>query len=122
MLALVAELNMRRIGMVLGRRAKRLGAEAVGGIPADRLRQLVAVRRLHIRYSDGIYKHAPNELAIVKDVCQWLVDEHAANQGNSPKTLTFDDSSLIRKSRTPLASDRYIAIVQAIASGQLDPA
>lgn len=105
MLAFVAELNGRRIDMVLNSRKQRLG-----GLDLFNERQvdlLATARKLHLRYSLGNYQHSETEVVAVNELGHWLLEEHAMNEG-LPRVGTFPpltDRSASR--RCPLPAGRY---------------
>jgi len=119
MLGLIAELNARRVALVLGRYARRSGGQL--DLAPKTLDMLMVARRLHHRYRNGDYRHSPNELGKIKDLCGWLVQRHrdlSANPPDTPVGQWWDAKKMT--SKTPPAAGTYPGIIQAIAEGLLD--
>lgn len=101
MLGIVAELNVRRIPMVMGARVKRLGGVAT--LRPDEEQNLVKVREIHQRYMQGRYQHTDRELKQVKAVCDFLVIEHATCNNQDPRLdYGWDEGRMT--SREPLCA------------------
>lgn len=82
MLALVAELNSRRIAMVGGRRVKRLGGLRM--LSDKALVLLKTARTLHQRFMFGDYRHSDQEQGRIVELCNLLLQWHAENENASP--------------------------------------
>lgn len=118
MLALVAELNVRRITMVLGRELRKTAGRL--DISPAAVQWLQTARRLHHRYDRGDYRHEPDEAGRVRDLCCWLIARHRANNGatNDPGRMEWDEQRLT--ATTPPGAGTYRGIVAAIRAGNLD--
>lgn len=118
MLALVAELNVRRITMVLGRELRKTGGRL--DLSPVTVGWLQTARRLHHRYDRGDYRHEQDEAGRLRDLCCWLIARHrAANgAGNDPGSLEWDATRLT--ATVPPGAGTYRGIVAAIRAGQLD--
>lgn len=119
MLALVAELNTRRIAMVCGALAKRQGGNLI--LPRRVLELLTTARRLHHRYMAGHYHHEDNEADRIRDLCQWLVIEHRQLQGRAPTTaepFSWDATALTTKAEVPV--DTYRELIVGVHDGTID--
>lgn len=94
MLAMVAELNVRRINMVLNKRARRLGSIFLANgqfnhqLSERQIALLATARKLHNRYERGQYRHSETELGMLNELAHWLIAEHRLN-GNSVKAGKF---------------------------------
>jgi hypothetical protein len=102
MLALVAELNLRRMGMVLGRRQKRLGGMHL--ISETQWRWLLIARGLHHRFIGGHYLHTAEEASALNDLMLWLLEEHKQNEGL--KEIGQFDFQNGRRLQTTVAPER----------------
>jgi len=118
MLALVAELNTRRISMILGREARRNGGEL--RLSPRNIALLTIARRLHHRFHNGDYRHHPDEAGKLRDLCDWLVARHRVNEGATPNggNLQWDATKLTAKE--PPAAGTYPGLILAIRRGQFD--
>jgi hypothetical protein len=96
MLGLIAELNGRRIPMVLGKRVQRQGG--VMGLTPNQEKKLVAVREIHNRFMQGKYRHTEREEGIVKWCCDFLVEQHATNNNQPSNAGKFSwDAQKLRQ-------------------------
>lgn len=118
MLGLVAELNCRRIAMVTGKMAQRQGGKLT--FHKRVLDLMGTARRLHHRYSQGDYRHDQTEQDKIRDLCQWLVQQHAELQGQKAdeKVIPWDGPAL--QAKQPPPADTYSQMILAVHSGQLD--
>ena len=121
MLAFVAELNMRRIGMVMSRRQKRLtkglilpaAAMANHSLTERQLFMLATARKLHARYMRGTYQHDEDEISAIRDLAYWLIEEHAQNEG-MPVTTRFIFDVRSKQVAMPPPAGRYKTYVQKV--------
>lgn len=79
MLAFVAELNGRRIAMVMGNRQKRQGGMFL--VSEHQMELLVVARKMHARYISDNYRHDETEIGMLNELGNWLLEEHALNEG-----------------------------------------
>lgn len=122
MLAFVAELNVRRIKMVLAKRYRRKHGQPLlvmpnGSVPIDideRVTGWLAVaRKLHNRYLRDQYLHDDNEISAVRDLAYWLLEEHRLNeQLTTPTQWRFDATNM--QCQTPPPHGRYAEYVQKV--------
>ena len=112
MLALVAELSVRRIGMVLSDRKRRLGtglilptSAANHQLTQRQLYLLGVAARLHMRYGAGHYRHDDEEVSAIGELAGWLVEEHRLSHpsGNSVQ-FSFNEKSMEATSPPPPGS------------------
>lgn len=118
MLAVVAELNVRRITMVLGRELRKTGGRL--DLSPSTILWLQNARRLHHRYTAGDYRHEPDEAGRVRDLCHWLVSRHRAANGNTNDAGGMEWDATRMAATEPPGGGTYLGIVLAIRSGQLD--
>lgn len=120
MLGLIAELNTRRIAMVTGKMAKQGGGKF--SAPQRVLDLLTTARRLHHRFMSGDYRHEPAEQDKIRDLCQWLVEQHDRLQGNAPeggpRIIPWDAPALHGKQPQPKGT--YQSLIGAVLSGEID--
>jgi len=119
MLGLIAELNSRRIAMVTGKMAKQSGGRL--DLHKRTLELLATARRMHHRYMAGDYRHDQTEQDKIRDLCQWLVQQHDQLQGTAgdePKILPWDAPALQAKAAPPKGT--YQQLIDAIFSGVID--
>lgn len=119
MLGLIAELNSRRIAMVTGKMAKRAGGRL--DLHKRTLELLATARRMHHRYMAGDYRHEPTEQDKIRDLCQWLVQQHDQLQGggaDEPKIIPWDAPAL--QAKEPPPPHTYEQLIDAIFSGVID--
>ena len=118
MLGLIAELNSRRIAMITGKMAKRQGGQLQ--LPKKTLNLLQTARRLHHRYSAGDYRHDVAEQDKIRDLCQWLVQQHDILEGRveTAKMIPWDAPGL--QSKEPPADGTYVQLMMAIHGGEID--
>ena len=104
MLAFVAELNGRRIAMVMGRRQKRQGGMLL--VSEKQTRLLVNARRLHARYLANNYRHDEVEVSLLNELGNWLIEEHALNEGlkRAGKFTGMTNGKASTKSMRPLGT------------------
>ena len=79
LLAFVAELNGRRIAMVMGKRQKRQGGMFL--MSEHQMALLVVARKMHARYIADNYRHDEAEIGVLNELGNWLLEEHALNEG-----------------------------------------
>lgn len=121
MLALVAELNGRRIAMICGKMAKQRGGRL--DLPLRTLDLLTTARRMHYRYEKGDYRHDPGEADKLRDLCQWLVAQHRILSGQpvpegGDTPIPWDGTQLTAK--TPPPALTYQGLSVAIHDGDID--
>jgi len=119
MLGLVAELNCRRIAMITGKMAKRQGGKL--DLHKRILQLLTTARRIHHRYTAGDYRHEQAEADELRDLCQWLVQQHNALEGRADSEaahLEWNNAALSVKE--PLARGVYEQLILSIHEGDID--
>lgn len=120
MLGLVAELNARRIPMIMGKMAQKAGGRL--NLSKRELEWLQIARMLHHRYTIGDRRHDPNEAAKLHDLCQWLVDQHRLMQGrDAGEPITWDAGALeARNETTTPAKGDYAKMIDRVHAGEFD--
>ena len=120
MLALVAELAVRRIGMVLSDRKRRLGTGLI--LPASaanhqltqrQLYLLGVAARLHIRYGAGHYRHDDKEVSAIGELAGWLIEEHRLSHSSS-KSVQFSFNANNMGAIAPPPPGSYKAYVERV--------
>ena len=111
MLGIVAELNARRIAMVMGRRQRRQGGLLLLTDAQSKL--LLTARKLHQRYLQDHYQHDETELSAIRDLAYWLLEEHRLNENiKNPTPFTFD----IRSAKEPPTPGTYRVYLRTICN------
>lgn len=118
MLALVAELNCRRIAMITTKLAKRGGGQLT--LPKRTMELLTTARRLHHRFSAGDYHHDVAEQDRLRDLCQWLVQQHNVLQGKGEETARFAWDAQALQAKTEMPPRAYQEIMTALGEGVID--
>src|SRR5512139_1498367 len=109
MLAMVAELNERRIALVMGKRQRRQGGLLL--LTDRQSKMLLTARRLHHRYLHGHYYHDETELSSIRDLTYWLLEEHAQNEGiKNPTKFEFHMNG--KSAKEPLPRGTYDVYLQ----------
>lgn len=121
MLALIAELNGRRIARVTGQMAKRSGGRL--DLPQRVIEMLQTARRIHHRFAAGDYRHELSEQDRIRDLCQWLVEQHNLLQGRTSTDkgatrMSWDGAAL--QAKTPVAPGAYLELIDSIHDGRID--
>lgn len=112
MLAFVAELNVRRMQMVLSKRARRLGCVFLANGSMDhhlserQVALITLARKLHMRFMRGNYQHEESELSALNELAWWLIDEHRQNGDPVGGTFTGLQPSNMQQ-LVPLPRGRY---------------
>jgi len=107
MLGMVAELNVRRIAMVMNQRYKRLGGVLM--LTERQSALLLTARKLHHRYLQDHYQHDESEQCAIRDLAYWLIEEHKLNIGNKePTTFEFDMRRQVAKQQPAAGSYRVM--------------
>jgi len=122
MLGIVAELNARRIPMIMGKMSQRAGGTLA--LSQGEIGWLQLARQLHHRYRLGDYRHDPNEAARIRDLCQWLVDSHRRfNHQETGVAIPWNADALESKTETgrPKRGD-YAQLIDKVHTGELDGA
>ena len=110
LLAMVAELNVRRVGMVMTRRKKRMGGMV--SLTEHQTSILATCRKMHQRYLLGDYRHEDAEVGVINELCHWLLSEHAKNE-HLLTVGTFKEFTLsTASSKTKLVYGRYNDFIQ----------
>ena len=77
-MAFVAEINIRRMSMVLNKRKLRLGG--LTAYSQKHITMIAISRRLHQRYLLGDYTHNDEEWKSMNELGFWLLEEHQLNE------------------------------------------
>lgn len=112
MLALVAELNVRRIPLVMGARMRKKGG-VLALTPREQL-LLKAARRMHDKYAGGDYTHEERDERLVKSCCDFLVEQHAQNIGQTPRHDYAWDAAAWLRVQKPVADGSYELAMRAV--------
>jgi hypothetical protein len=111
-LAMVAELNVRRVAMVMSRRQRRMGGMML--LTEQQTAMLATCRKMHQRYLQGDYRHHSSEVGTINDLCNWMLEEHAKNE-HLLKVGTFNEfTPASASSKTKLPSGRYNDFTQQV--------
>ena len=115
LLAIVGELNVRRIALVTNMQMRRHDTMQ---IPPDIMRCLVVARKLHQRFWQGDYRTDTKEIGHVKTLCEWLIVRHAEMNGHPARCPAWNDASFTQVLGLP--PGRYGEICRAIEQGKID--
>ena len=111
MLGMVAELNVRRIAMVMNQRYKRLGGMLV--LTEKQSNLLLTARKLHHRYLQDHYQHDESEQCAIRDLAYWLIEEHKLNVGiKEPTSFEYDMRKQVAKE--PPARGTYRVLLERV--------
>lgn len=116
-LGLVAELNCRRIDMVL---SLRMRINETLHVPPLIMRHLLAVRKLHHRFKQGDLRVNEVELGHVKELAEWLLEQYAECRNQTVRQDAFQWHAAAMISTIPLPVDRYGDICHAVTTGKFD--
>jgi hypothetical protein len=101
LLAFVAEVNVRRMPMVLGKRRRRLGG--LFSLTEQQIGLVAAARKLHQKYLRGDYRHNVNDVSSMNELAMWLIEEHRMNEHllTAAKFNPFTPATASRNSKLP---------------------
>ena len=101
LLAFVAEVNVRRMPMVLGKRKRRLGG--LYSLSEQQFRLIACARRLHQKFLMGDYRHVAADVSAMNELALWLLDEHRMNERliKTGDFTPFTPVSASRKNKLP---------------------
>ncbi len=116
-LALVAELNMRRLRMVVGAMFNHHGGPPP--IPHPVVTRMILARELHRRFWNGNQEATMREWAEIKDLCNWLVRQHDVCRGKTPRTEEVDMPDSTAFSSIPVKNGAYRAFCRAVHDGKI---
>lgn len=116
-LALVAELNVRRLRMVVGAMFKHYGGPPP--IPRPIVNRMILARELHRRFRNGKHEATPREWAEIKDLCNWLVRQHDVCRGKTPRTEEVDMPDSTAFSSISMGNGAYQALCKAVHDGKI---
>ena len=118
MLGLVAELNCRRIAMITGKMAAKAGGRLQ--LPKRTMHLLATARRLHHRFARGDYHHEQSEQDQLRDLCQWLGQQHNLLSGRGEETSRIAWDAQALQTKTELPATAYADIMAALGEGTID--
>ena len=114
-MALVVKIN-QRIRLVMGAKARRSGGD-LAMLPTE-VAMLKTARTMHHRFMIGDYRMSQNEVTEVRRAADWLVRQHAINQGAAePQPIGWDASSVFRE--TSLEPGAYKQVLDAANTGAI---
>ena len=115
MLGFVAEIQ-NRISKVLGKMAQLNGGEL--RMDAQQEAQLKNARRLHQRFAKGDFRHNDHEAGSLVELANWLVVQHAKNEGQEPTTFDINPDLFIAESEsTKPGPDSYSEAAFKVMTG-----
>jgi len=115
----VLRLNTR-MKMILGDRMKRTGGVANLGQP--RVKSLMLVREMLHRFSRDHYWATVDEWGRLKELFDWLHEQHRLNQHRQPETKPFEWNDDAMFTSRPLEPGTFRGLYEAHASGDLEEA
>ena len=117
LLALVAVVTFKHLPNVLHDLARSQGLPQARLMP-DRLRQIMGVKRLALRFSQGNYESDENERAGLTALCDWLTDTAGVLSRNPrPTHAEWAPEQFVGK--TPLPADAFAQLVEQVKAGRI---
>lgn len=98
MLALIGDMNARRIARTYGKTMQLRGEVKV---PEAEMELLKIARMLHRRYSRGDYRHSEYELGQIIELMNILIQRHAHNIGADPRSIDIDLDAMVAPEKPP---------------------
>ena len=109
-----------QIEKVLGKRAQRTGG--VIALDKPRQRSLMLAREIYHRFRNDQYWATSAEWARLKELFDWLHEQHRLNQGRTPKAQPAAWNDDLMFASKPLPAGTFEALAGAFMRGELDDA